>query len=73
MSQNNLDHLVKMANQIVSSIHGATSDERIAKATDHMQKFWSPLMKSKIADYKAGQGLELNPEAKAAVNALIGS
>lgn len=70
MSANSSEHLVKMANQIVQNIPAATAEARIASATDHIDKFWSPLMKKQIGEYMTEGGEDLIPEATAALKKL---
>lgn len=67
MSANSSEHLAKMANQIVENIPAATAEARIESAANHMDKFWSPLMKKQIAKYIAEGGENLIPEATAAL------
>ena len=70
MSANSSEHLVKMANQIVQNIPAATAEARIESAADHIDKFWSPLMKKQIAEYMSEGGEDLIPEATAALKKL---
>jgi len=59
-----------MANQIVQNIPAATAEARIASAANHMDKFWSPLMKQQIAEHIAQGGENLLPEATQALEKL---
>ncbi|RLA39334.1 MAG: formate dehydrogenase [Gammaproteobacteria bacterium] len=70
MSANSSEHLVKMANQIVQNIPAATAEARIESAADHIDKFWSPLMKKQIGEYMSEGGENLIPEATAALKKL---
>ena len=70
MSENSVEHLVKMANQIVVNIPAATPQAKVASATTHMDKFWSPLMKKKIGEFVMGGGEGLTPEAAVAVEKI---
>ena len=72
MSANSLEHLAKMANQIVQNIPAATAEARIESAANHMDKFWSPLMKKQIAEYIAKGGKDLLPEANQALQKMAG-
>ena len=71
MSANSSEHLVKMANQIVQNIPAATAEARIASAADHIDKFWSPLMKKQIDEYMTEKGEGLLPEADQALRTII--
>lgn len=70
MSANSSEHLAKMANQIVENIPAATAEARIESAANHIDKFWSPLMRKQIAEYIADGGETLIPEATAALRKL---
>jgi len=70
VSANSSEHLVKMANQIVQNIPAATAEARIESAADHIDKFWSPLMKKQIGEYMSEGGEDLIPEATAALKKL---
>jgi len=59
-----------MANQIVQNIPAATAEARIESAADHIDKFWSPLMKKQIGEYMSEGGENLIPEATAALKKL---
>ena len=59
-----------MANQIVQNIPAATAEARIESAADHIDKFWSPLMKKQIGEYMSEGGEDLIPEATAALKKL---
>ena len=72
MSANSSEHLVKMANQIVMNISETSPAAKITSATNHIDKFWSPLMKKQIAEYIAEGGEDLMPEATAALSKLVG-
>ncbi len=72
MSANSSEHLVKMANQIVQNIPAATAEARIASAADHIDKFWSPLMKEQIGEHIARGGKDLLPEANQALQKMAG-
>jgi hypothetical protein len=54
----------------VQNIPAATAEARITSAANHIDKFWSPLMKQQIAEYIAEGGEDLIPEATAALNKL---
>lgn len=70
MSANSSEHLAKMANQIVMNISETSPEAKIASAANHIDKFWSPLMKKQIAEYMADDGEILSPEATAALKEL---
>ncbi len=70
MSVDSSEHLIKMANQIVQNIPAATPEARIESAANHIDKFWSPLMKQQISEYIDAGGEHLLPEAHAALSKL---
>ena len=66
-----LDHLIKMINQIADNI--AIGDNSVVtgpKVAAHIRKFWARSMKEKIIAYAAGDGKQLNAVAKIAVSQL---
>jgi len=68
MSGTELDHLIKMINQIADNI--AIGDDEAAtapKVADHINRFWARPMKEKIIAYAASDGEQLNAVAKIAV------
>ncbi|MEM7016763.1 MAG: formate dehydrogenase subunit delta [Pseudomonadota bacterium] len=71
MAATELDHLIKMINQIADNI--ATEDDDAAtapKVADHIKRFWARPMKEQIIDYAASDGAQLNAVAKLAVSQL---
>ncbi len=66
-----LDHLIKMINQITSNIAIGESDEVTSeKVADHIRRFWAKSMKQQIIAYADEGGDELQPAAMAAVQRL---
>jgi formate dehydrogenase subunit delta len=63
-----IDHLVKMANQIADnfSFH-ADAEERTA---DHLRRFWAPSMRQRLAEYSSAGGGGLQPVAQRALQQL---
>ena len=57
-----IDHLVKMANQIARNV-GAQSDldTAAAKTSDHLRRFWTPAMRQRLAAYGRAGGEGLSP------------
>lgn len=59
MKDSEINHLIKMLNQIAANLARGEDDETdIAKVADHLQRFWSPGMRTELANY-----VEQNPEA----------
>jgi formate dehydrogenase subunit delta len=59
-----LQHLIKMANQIAQNIGiGASEEEIIDKVENHIRLFWAPPMRKKICDYIETDGSDLHPFA----------
>lgn len=42
-----IDQLVKMANQIAENF--SFHDDQVARTADHIQRFWAPQMRRKLA------------------------
>lgn len=71
MSTTELDHLIKMVNQIADNIAiGEDEASTAPKVVDHLNRFWARPMKDKIIDYAAADGKKLNKVAKLAVQKL---
>jgi hypothetical protein len=71
MLTSELEHLIKMINQIADNIAIGDDDAIIAaKVTKHLQLFWAPPMKKKIINYAASDGKQLNTVAKIAIAQL---
>ena len=71
MSSTELEHLIKMMNQIADNIMSEEGDD--ARARDvavHVKKFWAPSMIKIIIEYAKVDGNNLQPVALAAVNLL---
>jgi len=71
MMQNELNHLIKMVNQIADHCApGEPSDVAADKAASHLQRFWAPSMKTKIIDYARDDGSALSEVATDAIQRL---
>lgn len=69
MSTNELDHLIKMVNQIASNIGlGTSEDETIDKVVKHINLFWARPMREKICANMRSSADQLNPVA---IKALV--
>lgn len=72
MSAEQQHHIVKMANQIVLNMGAAGDENEIAKhASEHMRRFWSPLMKQRAAEILQAENDALTPVAKKALTQLF--
>ena len=69
MSQDELHHLIDMANQI-SRNSQSDDDEGIQFVASHLQRFWARSMKAKLRAYAESDGSELEPHALAAAKRL---
>jgi hypothetical protein len=58
MSDSELEHLRKMANQIAANF--SFHDDQVARIADHITRFWAPSMKKLFAAYveSGGQGVD---------------
>ena len=70
MSENTMDHLVKMANQIAAGVPVAGSEAKVEAMASHISKFWTPLMIKQIGEFTAVGGEGLTPVAAEAVAKL---
>jgi len=68
MSSTELEHLVKMINQIVDNITPEEGDDaRVHEVAAHVKKFWAPSMIKTITEYAEDDGENLQAPALAAI------
>lgn len=68
MSDIELEHLIKMLNQIADNVALGEADELIApRVADHVTRFWAASMKQKLMQYADSDGDKLQPAAKQAL------
>ncbi|MBV1931401.1 MAG: formate dehydrogenase subunit delta [Porticoccaceae bacterium] len=70
MSENSIDHLVKMANQIAAGVPVVSTEAKVESTASHISKFWTPLMKKQITEFVNGGDEGLTPVAAQAVVSL---
>jgi formate dehydrogenase subunit delta len=67
----NIDHLIKMANEITSFWEGEAGEQAAAEVATHLRRYWEPRMRQQmIAYYQERQGAGLSEMAKKAVALL---
>ncbi len=67
----NIDHLIKMANEITSFWEGEAGEKAAAEVATHLRRYWEPRMRAQmIAYYEQRQGAGLSDVAKQAVALL---
>lgn len=62
-----VDKLVRMANHIAANFDGGSEDQAVAGVTDHIQRFWSPIMRKQLIARWREQPAELSPRAALAI------
>jgi len=68
MANNEITHLVAMANDIAANLSfQADAEVRIA---DHIRRFWAPRMRKLLSDYAAGNGEGLSSQVLGALEKL---
>ncbi len=68
MSENELTHLIKMANQIASNIGiGSTEEDCVKKVVTHITAFWALPMRQKICANMETFAEDINPIATKAL------
>jgi formate dehydrogenase subunit delta len=67
-----IEHLVKMANQIAINT-GARIDEELAarRTGEHIRKFWTPAMRNQLLTHWRSGGDGLDPVVVSALDAFI--
>jgi formate dehydrogenase subunit delta len=67
----NIDHLIKMTNEITAFWEGEAGDKAAAEVATHLRRYWEPRMRQQMIDYYAQrQGAGLTDLAKQAVALL---
>jgi hypothetical protein len=68
MKQSEMDHLVKMANDIAANLSfQAGADDRIA---DHINRFWTPRMRRLLVDYAGAPDTRIPPALSGAIGKI---
>jgi len=71
MSETELDHLIKMINQVADNIAIGEGEVATApKVATHLNRFWARSMREKIIEYADSDGAQLNVVATLAVSLL---
>lgn len=70
MMHNQLDTLIKMANQIAANNGHFSPDDAADYVANHLRRFWARSMKQMIIDYVEQDGSQLSPVAKLAVEKI---
>lgn len=67
----NIEHLVRMANDISAFFDAEAGADAPAQIASHITRFWDPRMRTAIIDHGAKGGEGLVPSALAAVRSLV--
>ncbi|QRG04913.1 formate dehydrogenase subunit delta [Xanthobacter dioxanivorans] len=70
MSHSTAEKLVYMANQIATAFSMQKHEAAVEATRIHIQKFWDPRMRAKIAEHIAHGGEGLSPIAREALDGL---
>ena len=71
MAGTELQHLIKMMNQISDNMALTENDEQAAaKVADHIERFWARSMKEKIISYARSDGEMLKEMSMEAIRLL---
>jgi len=67
----NTDKLVRMANQIAANFaYLPDQQQAVARVTDHLTRFWDPLMRAEIREHLHSGDGDLSEIARVAVESL---
>jgi formate dehydrogenase subunit delta len=59
MAARQIDHLVKMANQIALNLGAGYDDAAATRTAQHISRFWTPAMRRELIEYwRAGGAVE---------------
>jgi formate dehydrogenase subunit delta len=64
------DRLIYMANQIGKFFDSQGHDKAVPGIAEHIRKFWDPRMRSAILAHLDAGGTGLDPDVRAAIEAL---
>lgn len=70
MSHSTAEKLVYMANQIATAFATQKHEAAVASTRVHIEKFWDPRMRAKIAEHIVHGGEGLSPIAREALAGL---
>lgn len=71
MSEQQLQNLIRMVNQIsANNTHHSSDELAVDVIAGHLKKFWARSMKQQIIAYSDAQGAELSPISKRAIERL---
>lgn len=71
MTAGQIDHLVKMANQIALNMAAWGDEQDVAHMTgEHLRKFWTPDMCRQLIDYRQSGGEGLSPVVQIVVASM---
>jgi len=70
MPDQELDHLIKMINQISSNVARNSDEEQVRNIATHVEKFWAPSMRNKISAHAESTPEDLQAAALQALNLL---
>lgn len=71
MSGDEIQHLVKMANQIAANIGaGAAQDDTAERVEEHLKRFWARPMRDKLCARLDEYGEQLHPAAASALRRI---
>ena len=71
MSDSELEHLRKMANQI--AVNFSFHDDQVARVADHISRFWAPSMRELFYGYIEGGGQGVDEAVRTAMKEINGT
>ena len=63
--------LTRMAGQIAANCVGLTDEQAVARITDHLRAFWTPVMITQLADFERAHPGDLDPRVSTALSILV--
>lgn len=57
MAARQIDHLIKMANQIAVNLGAGHDEAAAARTAEHISRFWTPAMRRELIEYWRTGGL----------------
>ena len=59
-----------MSGQIAANCVGLTDEQALARITEHLRAFWTPVMIAELASYDADHPGDLDPRVSSALGVL---
>ena len=63
--------LTRIAGHLAANGVGLTDEQAVARITDHLRAFWTPVMIAELADFERTHPGDLDPRVSTALSILV--